>query len=72
MKYSNLIPKKANLQNDIPTKMLIKTYDIIFNYLSEYYNKAKQEYKYPTSLKIADVIPIHKKDKKHWQKIIDQ
>ena len=56
--------KMANLQNDIPTKMLIKTYDIISNYLSEYYNKAKQEHKYPTSLKMADVIPIHKKDEK--------
>ena len=59
-----LDPKKANLQGDIPVKMLIKTYDIISNYLSEYYNKAKQEHKYPTSLKIADVIPIHKKDEK--------
>ena len=38
--------------------MLIKTYDIISNYLSEYYNKAKQEHKYPTP------IPIHKKDEK--------
>ena len=45
-----LDPKKANLQGDVPVKMLIKTYDIISNYLSEYY-KAKQEHKYPTSLK---------------------
>ena len=43
--------------------MLIKTYDIS-NYLSEYYNKAKQEHKYPTSLKMADDIPIHNKDEK--------
>ena len=48
--------------------MLIKTYDIISNYLSEYYNKAKQEHKYPTSLKMADVIPIHKKDEKSLAK----
>ena len=59
-----LDPKKANLQDDIPTKILIKTYDIIPNYLSEYYNKAKQEHKYPTSLKMADVIPIKKKNEK--------
>ena len=65
-------PKKANLQGDIPVKMLIKTYDIISNYQSEYYNKAKQEHKYPAFLKIADVIPIHKRIKKHWPKIIDQ
>ena len=44
--------------------MLIKTYDIISNYLSNYYNKAKQEHKYLTSLKMADVIPVHKKDEK--------
>ena len=58
-----LDPKKAKLQNDIPTKILIKTYDIISNYLSDYYNKAKQEHKCPTSLKMA-VIPIHKKNEK--------
>ena len=66
--FENEIPKfdhkKANLQNDIPPKMLIKTYDIISTYLSEYYNKAKQEHKYPTSLKMADVIPIRNKDEK--------
>ena len=56
--------KKANLQGDIPAKILIKTYDIISNYLRKYYNKAKQEHKYPTSLKMADVIPIHKKEEK--------
>ena len=56
--------KKANLQGDIPTKFLIKTYDIISNYLRKYYNKAKQEHKYPTSLTMADVIPIHKKEEK--------
>ena len=56
--------KKANLQGDIPAKILIKTYDIISNYLRKYYNKAKQEHKYPTSLKMADVIPNHKKEEK--------
>ena len=55
--------KKANLQGDIPAKILIKTYDIISNYLRKYY-KAKQEHKYPTSLKMSDVIPIHKKEDK--------
>ena len=64
--------KKANLQGDIPAKILIKTYDIISNYLRKYYNKAKQEHKYPTSLKMADVIPFIKRKKKHLQRIIDQ
>ena len=61
--------KKDDLQGDTPAKMLIKTYDIISNYLNEYYNKAKQEHKYPISLTIADVIPIHKKDEKTQAKI---
>ena len=55
---------KANLQGDIPSKMLIKTYDIISNHLSGYYNKAKNEQQYPSSLKQADVMPIHKKGDK--------
>ena len=38
-----LNPKKANLKGDIPTKMLIKTHDIISTYLSRFYNEAKQE-----------------------------
>ena len=59
-----LNPKKANLKGDIPTKMLIKTYDIISTYLSRFYNEAKQENKFPKSLKMADVLPIHKKDEK--------
>ena len=29
-------PKKVNLQDDIPTKILIKTYDIISKYLRDY------------------------------------
>ena len=59
-----LNPKKANLKGDIPTKMLIKTHDIISTYLSRFYNEAKQENKFPKSLKMADVLPIHKKDEK--------
>ena len=55
---------KTNSEGDIPTKILIKTYDIISDQLSEYYNKAKNEYHYPGSLKLSDVIPIHKKDEK--------
>ena len=41
-----------------------KAHDIISTYLSRFYNEAKQENKFPKSLKMADVLPIHKKDEK--------
>ena len=59
-----LDPKKASTQNDIPIKMLIKTYDILSTHLSESYNKSKNQQSYPATLKLADVVPVHKKDEK--------
>ena len=56
--------KKATPSGDIPTKMIIKTYDIISNHFSEYYNKSKNNYSYPDSLKLADVAPVHKKEER--------
>ena len=46
--------KKATPFDDIPTKMVIKTYDKISNRFSEHYNKSKNNYVYPYSLKLAD------------------
>ena len=54
--------KKATPFDDIPTKMVIKTYDIISNHFSEHYYKSKNNYLYPDSLKLADVAPVHKKE----------
>ena len=59
-----LDPKKANIKHDIPTKMLKISHDIISNILSKSYNSTKQSGKYPSALKMADVMPIHKKDEK--------
>ena len=60
--------KKAVLEDDIPTKILIKSNNIVSNYLSKFYNKAKDEQNYPTSLKLANMIPVHKKDEKTLMK----
>ena len=60
----NLDTKKSMLENDIPSKMLVKTNDIISNHLSNFFNKSKNEQLYPTTLKVADVTPLHKKDEK--------
>ena len=60
MEIKKLDPKKASMQNDIPTKILIGSNDIVCNYLSSIYNNSKKDHSYPSSLKVADVTPIHK------------
>ena len=55
-----LDPRKASIENDIPTKILIGSGDIVCAYLSNIYNTSKEENKYPQSLKQAGVTPIHK------------
>ena len=59
---SKLDPKKASIENDIPTKILIGSRDIVCGHLSNIYNNSKNDHKYPRTLKLADVTPIHKKD----------
>ena len=44
---SKLDIKKAVQEDDIPTKVLNKTHDIVSNHLSNYYNKAKNNQNYP-------------------------
>ena len=56
--------KKANPQGDIPTNMIKANSDVVSNYLCKIYNSAKEKQIYPDSLKLADVIPIHKKEEK--------
>ena len=57
--------KKAIMEDDIPTKILIETNDIVSYHLCTLYNKARNNQNYPTSLKLANVTPIHKRMKKH-------
>ena len=59
-----LDPTKASIRNDIPAKILIKSNEVVASYLANIYTNSKNEQIYPTSLKIADVVPIHKKDEK--------
>ena len=59
-----LDPNKASTENDIPTKILMGSNEIVSDYLSHIYNKSKNENNYPHSLKLADVTPIHKKEEK--------
>ena len=59
---SKLNPKKESVVNDIPTKIRIANRDIVCSHLSKIYNNSKNDYKYPENLKLADVIPVHKKE----------
>ena len=59
---NKLNPRKASVENDIPTKILIGSQDIVCDYLSNIYNDSKSSHKYPQPLKLADVVPIHKKE----------
>ena len=57
----SLDPKKAELENDIPVKILKGSGPVIARYLSEMYNKSKIEGNFPVSLKEGTVNPINKK-----------
>ena len=59
---NQLDPKKAGIDNDLPTKILIGGSDRVSSYLSNIYNNSKNDNMYPQKLKLADVTPIHKKN----------
>ena len=59
-----LDPKKATVENDIPSKILIATNEISSVYLTKIYNDSKDFQNFPDSLKYADVIRMKKLIKK--------
>ena len=56
--------KKASMEDDIPAKVLVVSYDIVGKHLSSIFNNSKNSNTYPHSLKISDVIPIPKTKEK--------
>ena len=60
----SLDSKKASVENDIPTKILIETKEITSDYLTKIYHESLDNQIFPNSLKRADVIPLHKKDER--------
>ena len=58
---SQLDPKKAGVENDIPSKLLIETSDIVSQHLANIYNKSIVNGNFPQKLKRATIIPINKK-----------
>ena len=60
IKIRQLDPKKASVENDIPSKLLIETSDIVSQHLSDIYNNSKFHGEFPQKLKRATIIPISK------------
>ena len=59
-KIISLDPSKACMKDDIPTKVLLGTGDIVASSLTTVFNDAKNDGKYPGTLKTADVTPLPK------------
>ena len=61
---NNLKIKKASQKSDIPVKIINENVDIISYFLYHNFNNSLSCATFPTSMKYADVTPIHKKDDK--------
>ena len=67
-KIISLDAKKGCMKNDIPTKLLLGTNDIVSKHLSIIYNNAITLEEFPQSLKTADVTPLSKGGEKDSKK----
>ena len=56
----NLNTRKAQIDSDIPAKLLVESGDIVSDYITKMYNHSKNTCKFENSLKFAIVIPINK------------
>ena len=56
--------KKASQKTDVPIKIIKKNVDIISHFLCHNFSNLLSCSTFPTGMKYADVIPIHKKDDK--------
>ena len=60
--------RKASLENNIPISILKTASDISSVFLSDIFNESKKQLDFPLSLKLANVIPIHKAKEKTLSK----
>lgn len=61
---NDLNVRKGNRVNDIPAKVIKLSGEVISPFLSDIFNRCMSQGCYPDQLKIAHVIPIHKKGSK--------
>ena len=60
-KLANINTKKASVPNGIPPKVLVSSNEIVSEYLAEIYNNSENKCIFPQTLKLANIIPVHKK-----------
>ena len=63
-KIDSLNKRKPTTFNNIPTRVLVDNKDIISPFITEMYNESNRKSNFPNSLKLADVIPAHKKEER--------
>ena len=56
----DLNTKKAQIDSDIPAKLLVESGDIVSDHITKIYNHSKNTCKFDNSLKFGTVIPINK------------
>ena len=54
---------KALQKTDIPTRIIMENIDIFADFLCTSINSAIKSSSFPSSLKLADVTPVHKKER---------
>ena len=62
IELNSLNINKPTTFNNIPAKILVDAKFIRSPYTTKIYNDSKNERKFPGSLKMADISPVHKKD----------
>ena len=64
VKINNLNVNKPTTYNNVPAKIIAENKDICSLYLHEIYNNTIMESNFPSSMKNADITPVHKKGDK--------
>ena len=59
-------------QEDIPTKIIKESSAIFSNFICQNFNNMIDVYIFPTSLKLANIIPVSKKASKNTKEITDR
>ena len=61
----SLNTKKASHSSDITTKILKQNVDFFSHFILDYVNKSISSSTFPSILKLADIIPVYKKDSRY-------
>ena len=65
----SLNTNKASHSPDIPTKILKQNVELFSPFILDYVNKSISSSTFPSTLKLADIIPVYKKDYRYEKKL---